>query len=55
MHRKAGVVHYDNKPENALVTADKDGNLICKLADFGCCKQIGKVTGYRGSPGYKSL
>ena len=52
IHRKAGVVHYDYKPENALVTADGDGNLVVKLADFGCCKNVGVDTEYRGSPGY---
>ena len=55
MHRKAGVVHHDVKPENALVTGDADGNLVCRLADFGCCKEIGVDTGYRGSPGYRKM
>ena len=53
MHRVARVVHYDYKPENALVTADKNGKLVCRMADFGCCKAVGAKTEYRGSPGYR--
>lgn len=35
-----GITHGDLKLENVLVFPGKDGNVIAKLADFGCSTQI---------------
>ena len=52
MHRVAKVVHFDLKPENIFVTTDKDGKLVCRVADFGCCGNVGQLTGLRGTANY---
>lgn len=47
LHKK-GLIHFDQKSRNALVTAD--GKL--KLCDFGLCQSEGTYVTYRGTPGY---
>ncbi|MCC6522001.1 MAG: protein kinase [Polyangiaceae bacterium] len=58
---KLGIVHRDIKPDNIYLT-DTDGELACKVLDFGIAKQTGlpaarqvTSTGVMvGTPGYMS-
>jgi serine/threonine protein kinase len=36
---KKGIIHCDIKPQNFFVNKDKDGNITCKLADFGLAQE----------------
>jgi serine/threonine protein kinase len=51
LHR-AGFVHGDLKPENALIGRDEQGNKVLRLADFGKARdtKIGKEILYSGNP-----
>lgn len=53
MHKK-GVIHRDLKLENIMVDIE-DGEIVCKLTDFGLSCLLDKngiASGYRGTPQY---
>lgn len=51
---KKGIIHCDIKPENFFVSKDKDGNITCKLADFGIAEKKDEFKHSGGTLAYLS-